>query len=163
MKKALFLDRDGTVNVDKGYVYKPEDFVFIDGIVDAIRRYNQDDYLVAVISNQAGVARGYYSEADVVALHKYADALLLKLNARVDKWYYCPHHSEFGIGEYKIDCNCRKPKTGMLEQAIAEFDIDAKQSLLVGDKPWDIECGEKMGIKSVYVGEFLKACGGLLR
>lgn len=156
MKKALFLDRDGTINVDKGYVYKPEDFILIDGITDAISRYNQDGYLVVVVSNQAGVARGYYSESDVVALHEYADSLLLKFNARVDKWYYCPHHPEFGIGKYKTDCNCRKPKTGMLEQAIAEFDIDIKQSLLVGDKPWDMECGEKIGIRSIYVDDFLK-------
>ena len=150
MKKALFLDRDGTINVNKGYVYKPEDFIFIDGIIDAISRYNQEGYLVIVISNQAGIARGYYSEEDVIALHKYVDALLLKSHARVDKWYYCPHHPEFSQ-----DCNCRKPKTGMLEQAIAEFDIDVKQSLLVGDKPWDMECGEKMGIRSIYVDEFL--------
>jgi len=150
MRKALFLDRDGTINIDKGYVYKPEDFIFIDGIIEAIRKYNQDGYLVIVISNQAGIARGYYKENDVIALHKYVDSLLQKSGARVDKWYYCPHHPEFGS-----DCNCRKPKTGMLEQAIAEFDIDVKQSLLVGDKPWDIECGEKMGIKSVYLNEFL--------
>jgi len=150
MRKALFLDRDGTINIDKGYVYKPEDFIFIDGIIEAIRKYNQDGYLVVVISNQAGIARGYYKENDVIALHKYVDSLLQKSGAHVDKWYYCPHHPEFGS-----DCNCRKPKTGMLEQAIAEFDIDVKQSLLVGDKPWDIECGEKMGIKSIYLNEFL--------
>jgi len=155
MKKALFLDRDGTINIDKGYVYKPEDFVFIDGIIDAIRTYNQNGYVVVVISNQAGIARGYYSEEDVIVLHKYVDTLLLKSNARVDKWYYCPHHPEFGIGKYKINCNCRKPKTGLLELAISEFNIDVKQSILVGDKPWDIECGEKMGIKSIYVDKFL--------
>lgn len=150
MRKALFLDRDGTINIDKGYVHKPEDFIFIDGIIELIKKYNQDGYIVIVISNQAGIARGYYTEDDVIALHKYVDELLLKSDAHVDKWYYCPHHPEFGA-----DCNCRKPKTGMLEQAIAEFDIDVKQSLLVGDKPWDIECGEKMGIKSIYLDEFL--------
>ena len=156
MRKALFLDRDGTINVDKGYVYKPEDFIFVDGIVNAIRRYNQDGYLVIVVTNQAGVARGYYTEDDVIKLHKYVDTLLLTEHAHIDKWYYCPHHPVFGIGKYKVECNCRKPKTGMLEKAIQELNIDINQSQLVGDKPWDIECGNKIGIESVYIKEFLK-------
>ena len=155
LNKALFLDRDGTINVDKGYIYKPEDFVFLDGIVNAIKKYSQSGYLIIVITNQSGIARGYYTEYDLLALHEYIDALLLKENARIDKWYYCPHHPEAGIGLYRVDCNCRKPKTGMIEQAVAEFDIDVSQSLLVGDSPRDLECGEKMGIRSLYIDEFL--------
>lgn len=157
MTKALFLDRDGTININKGYVYKPIDFVFIDGIIDAIREFNQAGYIVIVASNQSGIARGYYSEEDVILLHKYVDTLLLERNAHIDRWYYCPHHPVFGIGKYKVDCNCRKPKTGMLEKAIDDFNIDVTRSIMVGDKPSDIECGERMGIKSVYAVEFLKA------
>ena len=160
MRKALFLDRDGTINVDKGYVYKPEDFIFVDGIKQVIKKYNQEGYLVIVVTNQSGVARGYYTEDDVVALHKYADTLLFEEGARIDKWYYCPHHPVFGVGKYKTDCTCRKPKTGMLEQAISQFGIDPAQSLLVGDKVCDIECGNRMGIKALYVDEFLKLWSG---
>lgn len=156
MKKALFLDRDGTINVDKGYVYKIEDFILIDGICDMIKRFMQSGYLIIVVTNQSGVGRGYFSEEDVQILHRYADSILALQGVKVDKWYYCPHHPSCGMGAYKLDCNCRKPKTGMIEKAVKEFDIDVSQSLLVGDREEDIMCGERMGMKSIYVTEFLK-------
>ena len=157
MNKVLFLDRDGTINVDKHYVYKKDDFILIEGICDAIKRYIQKEFIVIVVTNQSGVARGLFTEQDVMKLHEYAEQLLLANGVKINKWYYCPHHPVFGMGNYKINCNCRKPKTGMIEQAIKDFDIDLKQSLLVGDKVEDIECGEKMGIKSIYVDEFLNS------
>lgn len=156
MVKALFLDRDGTININKHYVYKKDDFILIEGICDVIKHYIQDGYIIIVVTNQSGVARGFFTEHDVVKLHEYADILLQKKGVYITKWYYCPHHPVCGIGDYTISCSCRKPKTGMIEQAVYDFDIDVKQSLLVGDKQEDIECGERMGIKSIYVSEFLK-------
>ena len=156
MNKALFLDRDGTINVDRDYVYKTEDFILIEGVCDIIKRYMQEGYLVIVVTNQSGVGRGLFSEDDVKNLHNYADILLSTHGVKIDKWYYCPHHPVYGIGKYKKNCNCRKPQTGMIQKAIEDFNIDVKNSLLVGDKEDDIKCGEKMGIKSVYIDEFLR-------
>ena len=156
MNKALFLDRDGTINIDRDYVYKTEDFILIEGVCDIIKRYMQEGYLVIVVTNQSGVGRGLFSEDDVKKLHNYADILLSTHGVKIDKWYYCPHHPVYGIRKYKKNCNCRKPQTGMIEKAVEDFNIDVKNSLLVGDKEDDIKCGEKMGIKSVYIDEFLK-------
>lgn len=148
MNKAIFLDRDGTLNVEKNYLYKIEDFEFIPGIPEAIKRWNELGYKVIVITNQAGVARGYYKEEDVQVLHQYINERLEKINAHIDAFYYCPHHPVHGTGKYKVDCNCRKPKTGMLEQAILDFNIDVGKSYLFGDHDSDIEAGEAMKIKS---------------
>lgn len=165
MNKAIFLDRDGTLNVEKNYLYKIEDFEFIPGMPEAIKKWNELGYKVIVVTNQAGVARGFYSENDVKSLHAFINDSLAKLGAHIDAFYYCPHHPIHGIGKYKIECNCRKPKTGMLEQAIADFDIDITKSFLFGDHDSDIEAGETMNIKSYkvegqqfnvvnYLGEF---------
>lgn len=151
MNKAIFLDRDGTLNVEKNYLYKTEDFEFISGMPEAIKRWNELGYKVIVVTNQAGVARGYYTEDDVVNLHIYINDLLMKSGAHIDAFYYCPHHPIYGIGKYKRECNCRKPKTGMLEQAIADFDIDITKSFLFGNQDSDIEAGETMNIKSYKV------------
>lgn len=150
--KALFLDRDGTINVDTGHLYKTEDLVFIKGVPEFIKKYNELGYKVIVITNQAGIAKGYYTEQDMHKLHNYMnEKLQSEYGAKIDAFYFCPHHPDF-TGE----CNCRKPKTGMLEQAIKDFNIDVSQSLLVGDKPWDIECGEKIGVKCHYITEIDK-------
>lgn len=151
MNKAAFFDRDGTINVEVNYLYKIEDFKFIKGIPELIKKYNDEGYKVIVVTNQAGIARGYYTKEDMDKLHNYINEQLNKIGAHIDAFYFCPHHPEHGIGKYKVDCNCRKPKTGMLEQAIKDFDIDVTQSVLYGDKPWDIEAGEKCGIKSILV------------
>lgn len=156
MNKAVFFDRDGTINVEKNYLYKIEDFEFISGIPEIIKKYNDEGYKVIVITNQAGIARGYYTEDDMHKLHKHIDKELSKYGAHIDAYYYCPHHPTHGKGKYKIECNCRKPKIGMIEKAIFDFDIDCSKSILYGDKPWDIEAGERMGIKSYYVEEICK-------
>ena len=150
-QKAVFLDRDGTMNVEVNYLHLPEDLVLIDGTAEAVRMLNEAGYRVIVVTNQAGVARGYYKEEDVVHLHDYMNELLKKQGAHVDAFYYCPHHPEHGIGEYKKVCHCRKPETGMLEQAIRDYDIDPARSVLFGDKPGDIECAERMGIEGRYI------------
>lgn len=148
MERAIFLDRDGTINKYGEYIYRPQDFVFIDGAIEFIKKFNDARYKIFVVSNQAGIGRGYYSEKDLFALQKWVDDELAKSGAHIDDWFYCPHHPTAGIGEYKIDCSCRKPKTGMLEKAIRLYDVDIVNSFMIGDKEWDVQCGERLGIKS---------------
>lgn len=149
-KQAVFLDRDGTINVERDYLYRPEEFVFIPGAVEAIRQFNRSGFLVVVVSNQSGVARGYYGEEEVRLLHRHIDRLLQEAGARVDAWYFCPHHPD-GREPYNRSCECRKPKTGMLRQAAEELGIDLKRSWMIGDKLIDVEAGLAAGCRSVLV------------
>lgn len=153
MKRALFLDRDGTINQYGEYIYKIEDFKFIDGAIDFIKDFNCLGYKVFVVSNQAGIARGYYTENDLLKLQHYVDDVLLQHGAHIDEWFYCPHHPDKGLAPYNITCNCRKPKTGMVDKAVEKYDIDRQNSIMVGDKPWDIECGNRAGIQSFMLDE----------
>lgn len=148
MRKALFLDRDGTINKYGEYIHKKDDFIFIDGVIELIRFFKDMGYMIFVVTNQAGVARGYYTESDVVALHDWANEILSRHDAAVDEWVYCPHHPEHGIGELKKDCNCRKPKTGMVDYLCEKYEIDRTNSIMIGDKDWDIECGKRAGLKT---------------
>lgn len=151
MRKALFLDRDGTINKYGEYIYKIEDFIFIDGAISFIKKFNELGYLVFVVSNQAGIGRGYYTEDDLLKLQQWIDAELSKHGAHVDEWIYCPHHATAGIGKYKVDCNCRKPKTGMIDYACEKYEIDRVNSIMVGDKEWDYECGKNAGLQSYII------------
>lgn len=146
MNKAIFLDRDGTINEEINYLYKTRDFNFISGAIDAIKIFQKLGYIILVITNQAGVARGYYKEADIKGLHHYIDKLLKKENIYIDAYYYCPHHPEGTIEKYKKECNCRKPKIGMIEQAVKDFNIDLHKSIIVGDKEIDVKTGKNAGI-----------------
>lgn len=151
MKKsrlAVFLDRDGTINVEKEYLHRVEDWEWIPGAVEAIRRINDMGYLAIVVTNQAGVARGYYEEAQIHALHAAVDSMLELAGARIDAYYYCPHHPEFG--DVRM-CECRKPGTGMLMAAQRDFDIDLKNSYLIGDKVLDIQAARKAGVTPILV------------
>ncbi len=141
-QKALFLDRDGVINVEKEYLYKIEDFEFIDGIFDLCRHYQDLGFLIFVVTNQSGIARKYYSEADFKKLTEWMLSEFTKRDIRIEKVYYCPHHPDIS-GE----CDCRKPKPGMLEQAADEFDIDLHNSIMIGDKERDIEAGINAGLK----------------
>jgi len=138
LRPAAFLDRDGVINVDHGYTYKPEDLVFIDGAPDAIRRLNEAGYLVVVVTNQSGVARGYYSEADVARFHEHMLAELAEAGARIDAVYSCPFHPKGVVAEYRVDHPDRKPKPGMILRAARELPIDIVRSFLIGDKSSDI-------------------------
>lgn len=153
-QKTVFLDRDGTMNVEVNYLHRPKDLVLIPGTAEAVRLLNEAGYRVVVVTNQAGVARGYYSEEDVVHLHSYMNQLLGVQGAHVDAFYYCPHHPEHGIGEYKKKCHCRKPETGMFEQAERETPggIDKEQSYMIGDKLLDTEAGRNYGVAGILVG-----------
>lgn len=126
----------------------------IPGTAQAIRMFHEAGYRVVVVTNQAGVARGYYTEADVEALHSYMNSLLMKEGARVDAFYYCPHHPEHGIGAYRTVCRCRKPGTGMFEAAERDLGkrIDRAASFMIGDKLIDVQAGHHFGVRSVLVG-----------
>ncbi len=147
MNKAVFLDRDGTINVDKAYLFKPEDFVWIKGAKGAIKYAHDKGYLVIIVTNQSGVARGYFGEDDVKALHKFINDELQKINTKIDAFYYCPHHPEASALKYKVECNCRKPKSGMILQAAKDYNIDLSSSWIFGDKERDILAGKNAGVK----------------
>lgn len=147
-RPAVFIDRDGTLNVEKNYLHRWEEWEWIPGAVDAIKRLNAVGYLVIVTSNQAGIARGYYTERDVLELHQRVDADLKARGGRIDAYYYCPHHPEHG--EVR-DCGCRKPEPGMLLEAAQEHDIDLLHSFMIGDKSSDIEAGLAVGATPILV------------
>ena len=147
--RAIFFDRDGTLNVDAGYLHEIDKFRWIDGAIDTIKFCNDNNYLAIVITNQSGVARGYFTEDDVNNLHKYMNDELAKAGAHIDAFYYCPHHVNAAVEAYRIDCECRKPKSKMIEDACKKFNIDKKQSLMIGDMPRDVECGENAGVRGV--------------
>jgi len=150
MRRAVFLDRDGTLNVEKEYLYLIADFEFIPGAVEAVRLLNQAGFLVVVVTNQSGVARGYYTEEDVESLHRHIAAELQKTGARVDAWLYCPHHPD-GRGSYSLPCSCRKPLPGMLKEAAKRYGIDLDASVMIGDKLADISAGQAAGCGTILV------------
>lgn len=145
-RRALFLDRDGVINVDHAYVHRCEDFDFIEGIFDIVRQAQQASFIVIVITNQAGIGRGYYSEADFHCLMTWVGKKFTEQGGMIDKVYFCPDHPEYGIGKYRRDCTFRKPAPGMLLQAAQEYDVDVKNSLMVGDKPSDMEAAQAAGV-----------------
>lgn len=149
--KAVFLDRDGTINEEVGYVNHIERFKLLPRVSEAIRLLNQNGIKVIVITNQSGVARGYFPESLIHQVHKKMQDLLREQAAYVDGIYYCPHHPQEGIFPYRQTCNCRKPKTGMIDKAVKTFDIDCRRSYMIGDRGVDIEFGHKIGAKSILV------------
>jgi D-glycero-D-manno-heptose 1,7-bisphosphate phosphatase len=151
LRKAVFLDRDGTINEEKNYLHRVEDFAFIPGVPQAIRRLNEAGYLVIVVTNQSGVARGYFELADVEALHAHVKGLLASEQAHIDGFFICPHHPEAGRGLWRRECDCRKGQPGMLLQAAGELHIDLGRSFMVGDKVADIEAGRRAGCTPLLV------------
>jgi len=141
MSKALFLDRDGIINIEKNYVYRVEDFEFTQGIFEVCRYYKKQGYLIFVITNQAGIARGYYTEADFATLTVWMVNQFKERGIEITKVYHCPHHPDF-TGE----CACRKPNPGMILQAQKEFNLNLPQSILIGDKQSDIDAGKNAGV-----------------
>ena len=150
MKRAVFIDRDGTINEEKEYLYRADELTFIPGAPEAIRLLNEAGFRVIVVSNQSGVARGYYAEEDVHLLHRHIAAQLEQVGARVDAWYYCPHHPS-GRGSYALPCRCRKPLPGMLLEAADRFVIDLESSIMIGDKLVDVEAGRAAGCRPILV------------
>jgi D-glycero-D-manno-heptose 1,7-bisphosphate phosphatase len=141
MNKALFIDRDGVINVDKVHVYRISDFEFSPGIFELCRKYQDAAYLIIVITNQAGIAKGIYSEGDFNVLTEWMISRFLSEKIRIARVYHCPHHPDF-----TGPCECRKPAPGMILKAIREFDLDISQCFLIGDKESDLEAGRRAGI-----------------
>ena len=163
-QRAVFLDRDGTINKYVGFLRNIDDFELIDGVSEAIKKINQSGYLAIVVTNQPVVARGEVTWEELNEIHKKMATLLGKEGAYVDAIYVCPHHPDKGFEgerpEYKIDCDCRKPKPGMLLQAAKDFNIDLSQSFMIGDSDRDVEAGEAAGCKAVKVEQNIP--GGII-
>ncbi len=146
MVKALFIDRDGVVNDDTGryYTYTPNDFVFCEKIEESLKLFKQNDFLTILITNQGGVAKGEYSRVDVEKTHRFMQEHLKKYNAEFTDIYYCPHHDKI------TDCRCRKPKSGMIIDAIEKYNIDISKSVFIGDSKRDIQAAQNAGIYNTY-------------
>ncbi len=148
LRPALFLDRDGVINADKGYVCHRHDFDWMAGAADCISHFNRLGWYVFIVTNQSGIARGLYTEADMQALHDWMCAELAHKQARIDQIYYCPYHAEGDIERYRRDSFDRKPKPGMILQAMADYPVQRETSLLIGDKLTDMQAGEAAGVKT---------------
>ncbi|HQL91557.1 MAG TPA: HAD family hydrolase [Syntrophales bacterium] len=148
---AVFLDRDGTINEEVSFLSRMEQLKLFPQTPEAIRLVNAAGMKAVVVTNQSGIARGYFTEAFVRSVHERINELLRAGGARIDGFYVCPHHPVYGNGIYKQDCGCRKPKPGLLLQAAAEMNIDLTRSYMVGDMLKDIEAGKRAGAKGVLV------------
>lgn len=144
MHKALFLDRDGVINVDNAYVHKPQDFIFVDGIFSSLKKYQDLGYLLIVVTNQSGINRGYYSLEDFLSLSEFMKDEFKKHGVFIDKIYHCPHTPDEG-------CECRKPSPKMLFDAKDEFGIDMENSIMIGDKLSDMKAGFNAGVKNLFL------------
>lgn len=151
MNWAVFLDRDGVINEEVEYLSTPDQLKLIPGTAQAIKILNEREIPVIVVTNQAGIARGYFSELQLVSIHKTLRDILAGAGAYIDRFYYCPHHPIMGLGSYQANCNCRKPKPGMLLQAADDFKLDLALCYLIGDKASDIAAGKEVGCRTVLV------------
>lgn len=151
-QKAVFLDRDGTINIDREYLYRIEDFTFTDGAIEGMRLLREAGYLLVIITNQSGIARGYYTEQDYIRLNDWMCMELKKQGVEVAGSYYCPHHPQGLIGKYRKVCRCRKPKTGLYEQAIEELSINVEKSFAIGDRLRDCAICEHTACKGFLIG-----------
>ena len=149
--KAVFFDRDGTLNVDVHYLYRIEDFQWTEDAIAAIKYCNDQDWRVIVITNQSGVARGYYTEQDIQRLHGWMNEDLAKYGAHIDAFYYCPHHPDGSVPQYAVACDCRKPKPGMFERIAGCFNTDLAGTYAVGDSLRDLQAAVAAGARPVLV------------
>lgn len=150
-RKAAFIDRDGVINEERAFVHRAEDFAFLQGAVEALRDLKAAGYLLVVITNQSGIARGLYSEADYLKLTAHVRARLQAAGVTLDAVEYCPHLADAPVERYRLDCFCRKPKPGMLNRAIEALDIDPAASFLVGDRLSDMEAGRAAGVGRCFL------------
>jgi len=144
--KALFLDRDGVINQDNAYVHKKEDFHFLDGIFELTKEAKNKNYLVIIVTNQAGIGRGLYSEEDFMSLMDWVKKKFVENNAVIDDIYFCPYHASHGKGSYKKDSYMRKPNPGMIYNAAKKYNINLKESIMIGDNISDVEAGHNAGV-----------------
>lgn len=151
MNKALFLDRDGIINVDSGYVSTLSDFIFVDGLFPFLKKAQNSGYKLIIVTNQSGIARGYYTESDFLNLMKEVLAKMGEQGIQIDATYYCPYHPEGKVASYAIEHFDRKPSPGMILRAIQDHQIDPSQSYMIGDHWRDIQAGYKAGLKGGFL------------
>lgn len=150
-RPAVFIDRDGTISEEVGYVNHPSRFRVFPYSAQAIRILNENGWLAILITNQAGVARGYFAEDVILKVHDQLMRDMLNNSARLDAIYYCAHHPSVGEPPYRLDCDCRKPKTGLIQQATRDFDIDLPASWMAGDRYSDVELARNAGLRSAFL------------
>lgn len=146
-KPAAFLDRDGVINIDKGYVFKISDFEWVEGSIEAIKYIKSKGFYVFVVTNQSGISRRYYTERDVILLHEFINHELRKEDTMIDDFFYSPYHPEVENKDYNHLKHLRKPETGMIELAEKKWNFNKSKSFLIGDKATDIQCANNYGIK----------------
>ncbi|RMD87679.1 MAG: HAD family hydrolase [Calditrichaeota bacterium] len=151
MQKAVFLDRDGTIIEEMGYINHFSRIRILPGVVEAIQLFKEADYKIVVITNQAGVARGYFTEQRLKEMHAYMLELFKERKAEIDRLYYCPHHPEGKVKAYAKTCSCRKPNTGMIDQAVSDLNIDLQQSYIIGDRETDIQLAVRLKMKGIFL------------
>ena len=147
MNKIAFLDRDGVLNVDTGYLHDYADLVWTPGAREAVALLCRRGYTVLVVTNQSGIARGYYAEADMYALHDAMNAELERFGGRVAHWYFCPHYAKGVVPQYAVECDCRKPKPGLVLQGLRDYAADGAQCFLIGDGQRDVDCAAAAGLR----------------
>lgn len=146
MQRAAFLDRDGVINIDHAYVYRWEEFEFVEGVFEAAKKLVEAGFLLVIVTNQSGIGRGYYTEADFYALDQKVREAFANVGAPVAGVYFCPHHPEKALPQYRLACNCRKPAPGMMLAAAKDLDIDLSESVMFGDKKSDMQAALAAGI-----------------
>ncbi len=152
MNRAVFLDRDGTVNVEKNFLIRPEDFEFEQGVIRTLKYLFDKGFLLIIISNQSGIARGYFTEDDLKKLNDHINSEASRNGFRFAGFYHCPHHKDGVVDRYAVECGCRKPGTELIEKAAKDHNVDLSVSFMAGDKESDIEAGKKAGLTTVLVG-----------
>ncbi|HEY0385636.1 MAG TPA: HAD family hydrolase, partial [Pyrinomonadaceae bacterium] len=150
-RRAVFMDRDGTISEEIGYVNHPSRYRVFPFSAEAVRRLNEAGWLAILVTNQAGVARGYFTEELVGSVHEVLKSELAKENARLDAIYYCAHHPSVGAAPYRLDCTCRKPRPGLIQRAATDFDIELRQSWMIGDRYSDVELARNAGVHAAFV------------
>jgi len=150
MSKAIFLDRDGTINIDKCYVHKIEDLEFLPNAIEGLKKL-QREYKLIIITNQSGIARGFYTEKDYFTFRDEMHKKLRERGILITAEYFCPHHPKGIIEKYKVYCNCRKPKIGMLEQAVKDFNLNLNECWMIGDNISDIGAGKNASCRTIHV------------
>jgi D-glycero-D-manno-heptose 1,7-bisphosphate phosphatase len=148
-RPTAFLDRDGVLNVDHGFTHRADQIEWVAGAPEAVRLLNDAGFTVIVVTNQSGIARGLYKEAAVLELHAHMQTVLEAQGAHIDEFYYCPHHPDGTVKEFAVQCSCRKPGTGMLEQAAREWPIDRGRSFLIGDREGDMAAAAAFNIRGI--------------